>query len=44
MTQHELNADIKNTRPFFDEKRLYKVVGENSRRAREIAGLTRRDA
>ena len=44
MTQHELNADIKNTRPFFDEKRLYKVVGENSRRAREIAGFTRRDA
>lgn len=30
--------------PFFCEKRLYKVVGENSRRAREIAGLSRREA
>ncbi|MCO8088204.1 helix-turn-helix domain-containing protein [Acinetobacter indicus] len=30
--------------PFFDEKRLNQVVGENCRRAREIAGLTRKEA
>lgn len=44
MNQHKLDIEHMNKPFFFDEKRLYKVVGENSRRAREIAGLTRRDA
>lgn len=29
---------------FFDEKRLYKVVGINAERARQIAGLSRKEA